>query len=83
MLKSLHLTARISADGMLHLPVAEFADQEVEVIVLAAAHRKTPPVLSGQEALQKAQEVGFIGSFEAEPDFSVRYKEMLDWSSKA
>ncbi len=82
-MKSLHLTTRISADGMLHLPVAEFADQEVEVIVLATAPREAPPpVLSGQEALQKAREVGFIGSFEAEPDFSVRYKEMLDWSSK-
>ncbi|WP_295399647.1 hypothetical protein [uncultured Thiocystis sp.] len=83
-MKSLHLTTRIAADGMLHLPAVEFAGQEVEVIVSPLVHESMSPshVLIGQEALNKAKEIGFIGSFEAEPDFSATYKNRLDWSNK-
>jgi hypothetical protein len=82
-MKSLNMTTRIAADGILHLPVLEFANQEVEVIVRPATRGQRPPrTLIGQEALDKAREVGFIGSLDAEPDLSVRYKEVLDWSHK-
>ena len=82
-MKSLHLTTRIDADGMLHLPAREFANQEVEVIVRPVARPRRPPqTLIGQAALDKAREIGFVGSLDAEPDLSVRYKEALDWSHK-
>jgi hypothetical protein len=82
-MKSLHLTTRIAADGMLHLAALEFADQEVEVTVRPVSRgRQPPPILIGQEALDKAREIGFIGSLDAEPNLSVRYKEALDWSHK-
>ena len=82
-MKSLHVTTRIAADGMLHLPALEFANQEVEVIVLPALrHPKPSKTLIGQDALKKAQEIGFVGSLEAEADFSVGYKDELDWTHK-
>lgn len=82
-MKSLHVMTRIDADGMLHLPALEFADQEVEVIVLPAPlYLKPSKTLIGQEALKKAQEIGFIGSLDAEADFSARYKDELDWTDK-
>ena len=43
-MKNLHVMTRIAADGMLHLPALEFANQ---------------------------QEIGFVGSLNAEADFSV------------
>jgi hypothetical protein len=62
-MKSLRMTTRIAADGMLHLPALEFANQEVEVIVLPApSYPKPTKTLIGQEALKKAQEIGFVGS---------------------
>ncbi len=70
-MKSLRMTTRITADGMLHLPALEFANQEVEVIVLPAPHYLNPSkTLIGLEALKKAQEIGFVGSLDAEADFS-------------
>ncbi|MTW22601.1 hypothetical protein [Allochromatium palmeri] len=82
-MKNLHLTTPIGADGLLHIPVAEFANQDVEVIVLPVTHKEARSFLVGQDALKKALEIGYIGSFEAEPDFSARYKNHLDWSRKA
>lgn len=82
-MKSLHLTAHIGTDGILCLPITEFAEQDVEVVVVPRV--RTPAsasILCGQNALDKARDVGFIGSFDAEPNFSVRYKEEIDWSSK-
>jgi hypothetical protein len=82
-MKSLRMTTRIAADGMLHLLALEFANQEVEVIVLPASNDfKSPKTLIGQDALEKAQEIGFVGSLDAEADFSARYKEELDWAHK-
>ena len=47
-MKTLHMTTRIAADGMLHLPVLEFANQEVEVIILPASNDfKSPKTLIG------------------------------------
>ena len=83
-MKSLRITTRIAADGMLRLPALEFANQDVEVIVLPASRTtQRTDTLIGPEALKKAQEIGFIGSLDAAPDFSVRYKDELDWSHKA
>lgn len=82
-MKNLHLTTPIGADGLLHLPVTEFANQDVEVIVRPVAHKEAGSLLVGQDALNKALEIGYIGSFEAEPDFSARYKDHLDWSRKS
>ena len=82
-MKSRRMTTRIAADGMLHLPALEFANQEVEVIVLPAARSLKPTkTLIGQDALKKAQEIGFVGSLDAEPDFSARYKDEIDWTHK-
>ncbi|WP_295584627.1 hypothetical protein [uncultured Lamprocystis sp.] len=83
--RRLEITTRIAADGILHLPLKEFADQEVQVTVSSVdRHAALPQApLVGANALRKAQEIGFIGSFEAEADFSARYKEHLDWSDKA
>lgn len=70
-MKSLRMTTRIAADGMLHLPALEFANQEVEVIVLPApCYPQSSTTLIGQEALKKAQEIGFVGGLDAEADFS-------------
>ncbi len=82
-MKSLHVSTRIATDGMLHLSALEFANQDVEVIVLPALRTaQRTETLIGPEALKKAQEIGFIGSLDAAPDFSVRYKDALDWSHK-
>jgi hypothetical protein len=83
-MRRLEITTRIAADGILHLPVKEFADQEVQVTVspVAGQTASLPTPLVGADALRKAQEIGFVGSFEAEADFSARYKEHLDWSDK-
>ena len=56
---------------------ADLTQAETPVI-----HKQSSSLLIGEAALNKALEIGFIGSFEAEPDFSVRYKENLDWSDK-
>lgn len=80
-MKSLQLTTRIAADG--NLPAREFVNQEVEVTVRWVLRGRQPPrTLIGQAALDKAREIGFIGSLDAEPDLSVRYKNVLDWSHK-
>ncbi|MBK5937700.1 hypothetical protein [Halochromatium roseum] len=83
-MQRLEITTRIAADGILHLPVKAFADQEVHITVTPApvqtASAKAP--LVGADALRKAREIGFVGSFEAEVDISSRYKEHLDWSDK-
>jgi len=78
------ITTRIAADGILHLPVKAFADQEVQVTISPAPVQTASPntPLVGADALRKAREIGFVGSFEAEADFSARYKEDLDWSDK-
>ncbi len=83
-MQRLEITTRIAADGILHLPVKEFADQEVQITVSPVASQTASPQapLIGADALRKAQEIGFVGSFEAEADFSARYKEHLDWSNK-
>lgn len=77
-------------EGMIRLPEPYRHWREnrcVKVILLAddqeSPHPAASSLLSGEAALQKVREIGFIGSFEAEPDCSVRYKEMIDWSSKA
>lgn len=80
---SLQFTAHIPADGMLHIPAPEFAGQDIDVIVLLIPKQSQPPAtLIGQDALKLAQEIGFIGSLDAEPDLSARYKEELDWTEK-
>lgn len=83
-MQRLEITTRIAADGILRLPVKEFADQEVQItvspVVSQTAYPRSP--LVGADALRKAREIGFVGSFEAEADFSARYKECLDWSDK-
>lgn len=82
-MQSLQLTAQIAADGMLHVPVPDFAGQEVEVFVLLTPKATQPTkTLIGQDALNMAQAIGFIGSLDAEPEFSTRYKDELDWSVK-
>jgi hypothetical protein len=83
-MQRLEITTRIAADGILHLPVKAFADQEVQVTISPApVQTASPPApLIGADALRKAREIGFVGSFEAEADFSSRYKEHLDWSDK-
>ncbi len=75
--------------GMISLPEPYRHWQEncsVKVIVLAqdqeVPRSSKPLLLRGEAALQKAREIGFIGSFEAEPDFSVHYKDKIDWSNK-
>ncbi|MBK1724008.1 hypothetical protein CKO23_17460 [Thiocystis violacea] len=84
-MRRIEITTRIAADGILHLPVKEFADQEVQVTVSSVgSHTALPQApLVGANALRKAQEIGFVGSFEAEADFSARYKEHLDWSARS
>ncbi|WP_200248732.1 hypothetical protein [Lamprobacter modestohalophilus] len=83
-MQRLEITTRIAADGILHLPVKELADQEVQITVTPAPAQTASPQapLVGADALRKAQEIGFVGGFEAEADFSARYKELLDWSDK-
>lgn len=83
-MRRLEITTRIAADGILHLLVKEFADQEVQVTVSSVVSQTASPpaLLVGADALRKAREIGFVGSFEAEADFSARYKEHLDWSDK-
>ena len=45
---------------------AELTQAETPVI-----HKQSSSLLIGEAALNEALEIGFIGSFEAEPDFSV------------
>ena len=56
-MRRLEITTRIAADGILHLPVKEFADQEVQVTVSpVVSQTATPPALfGGADALRKAQ----------------------------
>ena len=84
-MKTLQLTAHVAADGMLHIPVNEpdFADCDVNVFVmLSPKPTENQNILIGKDALQLAQDIGFIGSLEAEPEFSTNYKDHLDWSHK-
>ena len=84
-MKTIQLTAHVAADGMLNIPInfPDFVDRDVNVLVfLSPAQEAEPSILTGQQAWQVAQEVGFIGSLEAEPEFSEKYKEHLDWSDK-
>lgn len=82
-MQSLQLTTHIAADGMLHIPAPQFADQDVEVIVWVAPKPAHPtPTLIGREALQKAMDIGFVGGLAAEPELSERCKDVLDWSDK-
>ena len=82
-MQSLQLTAHVAADGMLHIPAPQFAGQDVEIIVLPVPRNpQADTTLIGAEALKIALEVGFIGSLDAEPEFSTRYKEELDWTDK-
>ena len=38
-MKTLQLTAHVSADGMLHIPAPDFAGQEIDVVVVLAPRR--------------------------------------------
>ena len=84
-MKTLQISAHVAADGMLHIPISapDFADRDVDVVVILPTQQTdTQNVLIGQEALQLAKKIGFIGSVEAEAGFSTNYKDELDWSQK-
>ncbi|MEI7870039.1 MAG: hypothetical protein WCI11_19310 [Candidatus Methylumidiphilus sp.] len=84
-MKTLQLSAHVAADGMLHIPITapDFADRDVDVVVILPTQQtETQNVLIGRDALQLAQKIGFIGSLEAEAEFSSNYKNELDWSHK-
>ena len=84
-MKTLQITAHVAADSMLHIPITapDFADCDVNVVVmLSPKQAESQSTLIGKDALLLAQDIGFIGSLDAEPDFSTNYKDHLDWSHK-
>ena len=52
-MKTLQLTAHVSADGMLHIPAPDFAGQEIDVVVVLAPRRvnqSNPTPITSEEA---------------------------------